>query len=378
MDEKSIVERKKIEPIPMAGMKKMALLALGALLFAGAAAAGIFLLQPKTSTEEEALYTYKTVANASYRVKLSPNTLFDQEWLEEGGMYSSQLTEYIEVNFTANFVGTSEDAVLGDYNITGIVEGYQEVKDAKKTIYERRYPLKAGKPADNGKGGADVNEKISVNVQTFKQAADEAESILGGSASRSFYVLFEGTFIVDTEYGKAEEPFSLALQIPIPKTAGFYEIENPGEFSKTSTISTSNDRKIGANPLHIILIFVWAMLSLALVAATLRFTRKPNEAEAYKMQWKEHMRKYGSRMVQLKDFDEAWLASAIEVEDMDNLVMLSEEMHQPICVSLDENGLPKMGVFYVLHADKSYFFRLEKVTTSLGVEKNTAGSTKGN
>ncbi len=215
-------------------------------------------------------------------------------------------------------------------------------------------------------------------MQTFKQAADEAESILGGSASRSFYVLFEGTFIVDTEYGKAEEPFSLALQIPIPKTAGFYEIENPGEFSKTSTISTSNDRKIGANPLHIILIFVWAMLSLALVAATLRFTRKPNEAEAYKMQWKEHMRKYGSRMVQLKDFDEAWLASAIEVEDMDNLVMLSEEMHQPICVSLDENGLPKMGVFYVLHADKSYFFRLEKVTTSLGVEKNTAGSTKGN
>ena len=375
MKDKILVKRKIIAPVPITAMKKMVLLVLGGILFLGAVTTGFFQLKPKISTREEVLYTYKAVADAAYRVKLLPNTLFEQTWMEAGGVYSSQLTEYIEVSFQAHFEGSSGEEVLGEYEITGVVEGYQEVKDAKKTIYERRFPMKTGKLGKVATGSADIKEVVTVNPQTFRQTADEAESILGGSANRRFYLLFEGVFSSDTQYGKAEEPFSLELQIPIPKTTGLYEIELPQEVSKTGTITTSNEIREGARPLHILLITAWGMLSLLPLLGTLRFTRKPNEAEAYEMQWKDCLRRYGSRMIQLMALEENSLEGAIEVGDMYHLVMLSEELHQPICYCLEENGLPQKGMLFILSEKNSYFFKLEKVTTSLEVEKGAEGST---
>lgn len=368
-------QKKKKERFPITSIKKVFCTAAGSILFAEAVAAGIYILPSKTTTVEEAQYTYKTIADVSYKVKLLPNELFEKDWMEEGGLYSTRLTDSIETRFTADFIGSSPESVLGNYNITGIVEGYQDIKDSKKIIYERKFPIREGKALDNGQGGASVSEVVSVAIEPYKQAAEQAESILGATSARRFYLLFEGNFISDTQYGKAEERFSLALQIPILKQDGFYEISKPGTFSKTGQITSAKKITVAANPVHIVLIVIWGALSLTVILWALFFTRKPNAEEYYRLKCKELMRKYGSRMIQLKQIDKEWAENTVAVADMDNLVMISEEIHRPICYSLDENGLPKSGILYVPDGEKYYVLYLQDNPTTLVVDIKAESST---
>lgn len=361
--------------IPVTALRRGLYTAIGSILFAGAVAAGLWLLPPGITTVEEPEYTYQAAADVSYRVKLLPSQLFSKEWLEEGGLYSTRLTDYIEVKFTADFAGASSDVVLGTYKITGIVEGYQEIKDDRKVIYERKFPIKGGKVRGNGPGGASVSEVVSVKLEPYKQVAEEAETILGATCARRFYVLFEGDFTSDTAYGKAEERFLLPLQIPIPKQDGFYEIAKPQAFTKTGQLTSAKEVAVTAGPVRILLISIWAALALALVIWARFFTRKPDEDESYRLQWKELIRKYGSRMVQLKQVDKKWEENGEAVSDMDNLVMISEELHRPVCYGLNESGLPQRGLLYVPDGEKGYVLCLkEPAATTLVVDEKEGSS----
>lgn len=370
-----MMKKKRIKKVPVASGKKAFCTAAGSILFAGAVIAGICLLPPETRMEEKTEYTYKVSADTSYRVKLLPNQLFPEEWMEEDGLYSGKLTDQIEVTLTADFAGSLQAAAAGTYSVTGIVEGYRETKDSRKVIYERRFPIKDGQAAEDGRGGSAIREVVSLRMAQYKQAADEADIILGEAPARRFYLLFEGNFVSDTQYGNVKEPFSLSLQIPIQKQDGFYEISKPDPFSKTGQLTSEKEVVTAAAPSEVLLIGILAVLSLAALIWILLFTRRPNEEESYCRQVKTLVRKYGSRIIQLKQIDRKWADQAIEVSDIENLVLISEEIRRPVCCRLDEKGLPEQGILYVPDEKNGYVLRLKKPSATLVVDEKEKSST---
>ena len=364
-----MMKNKRIKKVPVTAVRRAFYAAAGGILFISAVIAGVRLLPPETRMEEETEYIYEVSADISYRVKLLPNQLFSEEWLEEGGVYSGKLTDQIEVTLTADFTGSAQAAVAGAYTVTGIVEGYRETKDSRKVIYERRFPIKEGQAAEDGTGGSAIREAVSLRMERYKQAADEADIILGEAPARRFYLLFEGAFASDTRFGDVQEPFSLSLQIPIQKQEGLYEISGPEPFKKTGQLTSQKEVLAAGPPSEAWLIGIWAALSLAAVIWTLFFTRRPNEEEAYFRQCKTLLRKYGSRMIQLKRMDRKWEDHGTEVSDIENLVLISEEIHRPVCYSPDEKGLPEYGILYVPDEENGYVLRLKKPRTPLEADK---------
>lgn len=363
-EKRSRANRKKAgRKIPLTAGKRMICVAAGILSLAGAIVCGIRCLPDRMTMEEQTDYTYVVSADSAYRVRLIPNELYEEEWMEEGGLYSSHLTDEIEVSLNASFSGSAPAAAGGTYTVTGIVEGYQEGKNGRRTIYERRFPLKRGEALENGKGGADIQENVSLRLEPYRQAAAQADVILGAAPARRFYLLFEGSLQAGTEYGKAEEPFSLSLQIPIQEQNGFYEITKSEPLSRQGKITSQAEVRTSPAPFLAPAIGIWAIGSAAVVLWVLLGTRIPDELEEYRRQGREILRKYASHMIQLEHLDESILGQGTEVADVQNLILAAEEIHRPVCYSLDGDGLPKGGVFYIPDGDRGYVFRMKRPMT---------------
>lgn len=346
--------------VPVPALRRMILGAAGTIFLAGSLFGGFKSVHPGTRRADHTDYKYSVNADSSYRVKLRPNALYEEEWLEEGGLYTSVLTEQIEVSLTASFAGSDLADAEGSYEITGVVEGYQETKDISRVIYQRRFPLKKGTALADGTGGAAVEDSVFLDIEPYREAANEADRILGATPSRRFYLLFEGRFQADTEYGTVEEPFSVTLQVPIPAQGGMYEITKQKPFSKSGEITSQTEEAEPVNPGLTVLFGVCAAASLALLTWVLAGTRRPDAEEEYVLTVNALLRKYKSRMIRLNHTDFRDLEGGIQVADMEALVMVADEIHRPLCYSPDEKGLPKDGILYVPDKEQRYIFLLRR------------------
>lgn len=193
----------------------------GGILIAGillAAAGGIFLMQSRKLVEqqqENTLYSYQVTADSSYRVHLLPNELFQEEWLPEGNAYSEKLADYIEVTLKADMVGSKEASIHGDYQIEAVIEGFQTGADARKIIYEKRFPMKGGKVSQTASNQAFVEETVQMDLKEYRSYVDQAELALGGSTSKEFTLRMEGAFVIETGDGTEEKRFSYRLPVSL-------------------------------------------------------------------------------------------------------------------------------------------------------------------
>lgn len=355
---------KKGRKYPLPPARKYLCMGAGLLLLVCTVMAGLYILPARTETVEHTDYSYSVSSDITYRVKLLPNDLFQEEWLDEGLLYSNALTDQIEISFQALFAGSGTASVTGDYEITGIIEGYQDTKDVKRIIYKKSFPLKEGSVPE-GSGSAEIKDSLSIKLAPYKEAADLADSILGATPARQFYLLFEGSFKADTAYGEVNEPFSLTLRIPLESSSGLYEITAPSPFTNKGSLTSASQVTVAASPEKAILVLLLGIISLVCILWPLLGTRLPNEEEAYRILVHSIFRKYESRMVRLNQLDRKIMDSSIQVADMDNLVLISEETHQPIYYCPDKDKLPEEGIFYVPGSPNSYSLVLKKPSTTL-------------
>ena len=103
-------------------------------------------IRPHTETEEVVVNSYNITTGASYRVHLKENNVFEEEFLEEGRVYPSAITDFINIDFKSELAVTNALSISGDYIIQAVLEGYQTGKDEEKVpVYEKIYPIVEGR-----------------------------------------------------------------------------------------------------------------------------------------------------------------------------------------------------------------------------------------
>lgn len=347
----------------------------GGILIAGillAAAGGIFLMQSRKLVEqqqENTLYSYQVTADSSYRVHLLPNELFPEEWLPEGNAYSEKLADYIEVTLKADMVGSKEASIHGDYQIEAVIEGFQTGADARKIIYEKRFPMKEGKVSQTASNQAFVEETVQMDLKEYRSYVDQAELALGGSTSKEFTLRMEGVFVIETGDGTEEKRFSYRLPVSLGMGNAFFSINKPKpvveEGAITETVSIQVKPEAGKLGLAVAAILAGA----AAILFSIVVIRLPGEEEAWCMRMSDIMRKYGSRMVRLQTLPELGDKEQVHLESIESMILMAEEIRQPVFYSLDEDGLPQDGIFYVPDGTRIYIFQCRKPSTTLVVDE---------
>lgn len=315
---------------------------------------------PREQEKQVTVATYKLTADSTYRVHLKPNSLFSNEWMEEGMLYSDRLTDFLEIELNVEGLLTQEQKISGEYEISALLEGFQMRSEEKKTIYEKRYSLKKVKIEESTTNNMSLKEVVRVTPATHVKFAEEAEAILGGRSSRGLYVVFDGTFLIKDQEKK------VSYKIPIPvEGEQFYEINKPeplsenGEVTETSTVSTVP--VLSEYILFLLLVFAGLVLLVMLFV----FTRDLGADELWKINLLKVMKKYGSRMVCLEELPETRDRKVLLLKNMRSMVELAEEVREPVLYCLGENDLPKDGTFCVLGKEYTYILKFNKEDTSV-------------
>lgn len=339
--------------------KRRVLLLIGVLFLIIGGIGLILFALPKSEEQEVNIATYKLTSDSTYRVHLKPNSLFSNEWMEEGLLYPERLTDFVQINLNVEGVLTEAQKVSGEYEISVLLEGYQTRSEEKKVIYERRYPLKKGKLEEATTNHISFEETLQITPSAHKKFAEEAETVLGGKTSRDLYIVMDGTFLI------AGQEKKLSYQCPIPiEGEDFYEIQKPEPVVENGEITEKSKVNVVPSLSEYILFLILSLIGLAILVIRAMFTRDLREDELLEVNLLKVMKKYGSRMVCLEELPEIGERSVLSLKNMRSMVELAEEVREPVLYCLGEDGLPKDAMFCVLSKEHVYLLQFNQDDSS--------------
>lgn len=244
--------------------------------------------------------------------------------------------------------------------------------EKRSLVYVKRFPIAAGAVTQTGPHHAVGEDKLNLRLGAYAMEADRAEQVLANKTGRGFYLLFDGMIQTEAAGKRKETPFSCKISIPLGNGTTLYEIAGPepGKEAVTITETVTEQRSISRHQLLAgLFLFLAGAGGIMLVQ---KGTRIPDEQESRELRIRSILRKYGSRMVPLLRLPDMGERELCYLRDMDSLVMLAEELRQPVCYSPAEGGMPEGGVFYVAGAGCYYLVYFPEPVCSTLVEEETA------
>lgn len=364
--------------------------ALGGVLLILAGGAGIWNgVRRQQETQETVLADYEVRTEGTARVHLIPNSLYETEWLETGQVCAANLTDYVELTFSAageisggmtengaeaennqkmESDGQPETAsgadqqpqITGQGSVRAVLTGYQMSGDSKKTVYEQTEVLgeqetsnesaQAGQQAAAGAEQAEpgmLEMTLQIRPSDYLERAEAADRILGGSVSRSLSLVFEGSFSVSAGGKTVDEPFSCQVEIPLAAQSSFYEITLPQPEVKTGQITETETRTLPVRGKRIAAGAAGILAGAVLIWFVLWMTREPDAREFWERRMRGLLKKYGSQLFEVESLPKTDGKSVIRLSSLDSLIQISEDLRCPVLYVPDEDGLPKQGHFLV-------------------------------
>lgn len=345
------ISAEKTKEVYLTKAARIVLYIVGVFVLLASIAALFINLKPYEKTEDVKVNSYNITADASYKVHLQENSIFEDEFLEEGRLYPSAVTDFVSVEFKSEISLLKDVNLSGEYNIAAVLEGYGDGdNDEKTTIYEKTYPLTEGKIEEQTTHFSEINESLSIERLLYKDYARDIETVIGGETAKDFYILFSGKYNIDGE----EKTFSYKVNIPISNEK-FYKIQKDGEVADSGDITETTTEKV--NPkFSSYVIYIILFITAAGLIVFVKFFTKDMEGERLKLKRLSNlMRKYGSQMICVEDIPLNSNKNEIRVKSMVDFLLLSQEIRESVIYCEDENGLPKDGRFYILSKDYIYF-----------------------
>lgn len=352
-EEKELLKKNKKRPA-MKKEHRFLLFVLGLAFVLTGGFGSYYYSRPYEKNKEETELSYKIQADSSYRVRLKENELYEEKVLGEGRMYSSKLTDEIDIDFEALIHTDKEAEISGNYRITALVEGFGNRGEEKKSVYTKGFELKKSDFLHKESREAGIKESITVNPQYYRNHLENAEDILGSSLNRDCHILFEADVRIN---GKLE---TISYDFPLYVGSDeLYELNKPQPLQIEEALK--HDTGVPLRPeLRIYLPFLITSVFgiLVLLLAILVFRNK--EKEELKTEGLIRlMKRFGSRMIEMNSYpdEEEW--AVLQVKNMIGMIELSEEIRRPILYCSDSRGLPEKNSFYILGPDYLYVYRYE-------------------
>lgn len=337
----------------------------GLLFLCGSIAAWVLAVSPKTIEHTQTRYTYSVETNAEYRVHLRPNALYLSEWLPEGQIYSQRLSDFIEMTLYTDVEGSESAKLYGTYELSAVLQGYENQDGTIRNIYDKRYPLQSGEiPQTTGTQAAQTF-KISLAMDSYWQTIQQAAQILGTAPTVQLYLLWQGEWTIDTQYGQKQQAFTYRLPIRLQQDTLLYEIEKPETQQITGELTETVTEPSVADTGTQIFYAIFGIIGIALMALFVFRTRIPTLQEENTQKLLLFVWKYRRYIVQLQHLPDFSKYEVLQMTCFSQLLQLARMIHRPIFCSVCPDGMPEKGIFYVSDTDRIYLLQMHTVATIL-------------
>ncbi len=300
---------------------------------------------------EDILFKGTLAPRATYSVFLKDNKYFDSNELESGGIYVRNLVEKVRVTLGATYTGSKQAEIKGGYQIYARVKGYQGSEEKKDIIWSKDFLLEE-EPIIATDTTIEFDKKLDIDISDYDVLISEVSRDFGVSLSYDLTIQLEGEVQIDSDEGSIRLPIAASVFTPLKNSLFNIQVNSDNIASDTIVKSEVAVDKNAANYIPICIIGI--ILVISACGFILFFTRKPNEEEMRKERWIRCLRNYKSRMVKLMYLSEIDFLHQNRIEDLQDLVKLSDEMRTPIFYIGDEEQVIADGSLFVIHENDMF------------------------
>lgn len=300
------------------------------------------------------LYTYNINQNISYKVFLYDNSFIDEEYLNEGNMYVSQLVKDIQIVFLYDYTGNEAINLEYTYSIKGKLLGEYASNDSSNNIWSKEYVLleETTKRINNT---LKINIKEDLNLD-FPKFNDEVKSF---KSKFSIFINSKIDVIMDIsikgviENEKINDQKQMKISIPLGKEA--FSIDKDYKENDVININrlTNNEILNKYFILGILLLAIVIFLFIITFKIIFNVTKKSN----YDKKLNRILRNYGEVIVEITSPIDSKEYSIIEVRNIEEMIDLEQELKIPITFFEIKKG--KIGEFVIIYNEILYKYTLK-------------------
>ncbi len=238
----------------------------------------------------DSIYQYTTFQNTDYKVYLTPNEFYTQDYLGKDNIYLKDLTKYIEFTFLYNYNASMKENLNCKYDILSTL--YIEYSNTSQVVLEKNYPIIENKIIQQQYSNKiDINEKINIDYQKYNGEVEKFKEQFNLPITAYLVINFNVQAGIQNQEKISTSKVTIYLNQPA------YEIKVKDSDNQENTIIETQDKNV-----NYALLWLGGTLFIISVGYLFYLIWKYQLTEAKKVQVKVSriLKKYKEKILKLR------------------------------------------------------------------------------
>ena len=273
----------------------------------------------------EPIYHYNIFQNTDYKVYLTKNDFFEQEYLGKNNLYLKDLTRYIEFDFLYNYNASAKENLNCKYDIISTL--FIEYSNSKQIIFEKDYPIIENKTIQkNDSNKIDIEEKINIDYQKYNSEVESFKEKFNLPVTAYLVINFNvETSLQNQENIKQKSTSKTTINLSQPA----YEIKVKESDEQENTILETQNLDKNINYVLLIIGLILFIISTGVFVYQI-WRYQVIELNKIKIRVKKILRKYREIIVEIEEMPNINGKNVIDVKGFEELITIEEEIRVPI------------------------------------------------
>lgn len=333
---------------------------LGLTIFLGGLIIGLSFILYKLATEREyenkevSLYDYHQKADVSYRVYYKPNPIYSNTESQGLDTYISAYVESFQAFFEYSFQGQGRADIAGDYEIVGMVEGYNSVEGKKITIWSKEFLL-APRTAFKGKENKIyLKEIVPIRIQEFNSFASDILSSSKVNSQVKLTVTMNVNLKAKTDQGIIKEKNSPTLTIPL--NTPYFSVAISQNIDSAGSIKTTEKVMLPLNKKSLVIYGVAVLIVVGAMLGLMFFTTS-GEINSRTKALNKIFKVHGDRLITVESVVNFDIKTFYKVKTFEDLIRVADEIGRPIVYQSNTKD-EEISKFYVFDGGRGFFWEV--------------------
>ena len=303
------------------------------------------------------LYNYTSDFAYKYNVNNTENEYVDYSDDKDYAAYVTNLIKDIDINYNYNFSNNyhKDETITYRYNVVGKLYGYYSKDGEEQKIIEKDYVIVDLKENTINASSFSINEDFKVNLAEQNALINKFKQELDMQITSKYDVVLN-VEIEGITQGKAKFSPSLSIEI------GSKTTKITGDNNVQETLSTTSDNTHMLNEVNKKQLILFALVGIVAFIRIIYLAFFTVELSVMKNSYKSEinyiMRSYQDKMVVVNNSPQIDGKNVIGLDNVDELIKLSEELYKPILCY--ENEEETETDFVVISDDTVYIYVVKK------------------
>ena len=290
----------------------------------------IFIIIQSFPNSNNSIYQYNVFQDTDYKVYLSQNDFFSQDYLGKNNVYLKDLTRYIEFNFLYNYNASIKENLNCKYDILATL--YIEYSNTGQVIFEKKEPIIENKTLQQQYSNKiEINEKINIDYQKYNSEVDKFKEKFNMPVTAYLVINFDVQSGIQNQENTNQISTS---KVTINLNQPVYEIKVKESDEQKNTIIETQD----VNNVNYGLLWFGVVLFIVsfgyLIWQIWRYQLL--EVKRVQVQVSKILKKYREIIVELECKSNFDIKNVVDVKRFEELIDVEEEMRLPILFFKDE------------------------------------------